>query len=764
LNHIAPPRATSSSHNPDSPASLDLHQVSILNVRRLLQVVITLFVGVVCGAQEPVTSSNAVLANRPKIGLVLEGGAALGLAHIGVISWLEEHHIPISYIAGTSMGGLVGGMYATGKSPAEIRQLVDGISWGEVLRGETPFRDLDYRRKEDKRDYPNSLEFGLKRGVRFPEGFNAGHQVGLILDRVALPYSGIENFDELPIPFACVATDLSSGKEYVFRRGSLGTALRSTMSIPGVFTPVRIDGHIFADGGILNNLPTDVAKAMGADIVIAVHLQVQQFGPAASLSSFGVLARSLSVVIATSELRGMEKADILLTADLSGYGSQDYGKSAEIARRGYEAAQNKAAMLNKLSVDDETWQRYVAERRRRMQVAPDPQFIQVAGTKPQAAGEIQEALKSNVGKPVDHAAIDNELTKFTGVGRYSRLSYRMTEQNNRPGLVITADEKLYAPPLVQPIVIIDGSDYNNPKFKLGARITLLDVGGYRSEWRNDLIAGAENGIATEYYRPLRERWHWFVAPQAFANSSEFDVYSKDTLIAEYRNRQTGGAVDIGYQIDRRSEVRFGYRSANQNFSLQVGDPNILPHVSGRQGVTSIRYSLIGVDSPTVPRSGTLAFFRTGWYDANPGATSGFPLSELQFTTFRLRSKPSSVFFSAAGGTTYSSDKVGVPRFSLGGVRALAAYGNNELLTNQYFLFKAGYIRKLTELPTLIGNEIDFIGAYELGKAYGRPLASRLPTDVLAGIVVNTIFGPVVVGGAYGDTGHHKFFFNLGRIF
>ena len=725
----------------------------------------TLLITAFCFAQEPPPKTNPVLGNHPKVGLVLEGGAALGLAHIGVISWLEEHHIPISYVAGTSMGGLVGGMYASGKSPAEIRELVDHINWGEVLRGETPFRDLDYRRKEDKQAYPNGLEFGLKRGVRFPEGFNSGHQVGLILDRVALPYSGVKSFDDLPIPFACVATDLASGKEYVFRRGSLSTALRSTMSIPGVFTPVRIEGHIFADGGILNNLPTDVAKAMGADVVIAVHLQSHEIGPAESLSSFGVLARSVSVVIAQSELRGMEKADILVTADLSRYTSQDYEKSTELVERGYEAAQSKASILNTLSVDDETWQRYVAERRRRMQIAPEPQFVEVAGpTKPQAARDIQQTLQSTVGKPVDNNTIDRELTKFTGVGRYSRLSYGMIEKNDRPGLLVTADEKLYAPPLVQPIVIIDGSDYNNPRFKIGARITFFDVGRYRTEWRNDFIAGAENGIVTEYYRPLRERGHWFIAPRGFAGSTEFDVYKKDTLLAEYRNRQSGGAFDIGYQINRSSEVRFGYRVAEQKFSLQVGDPNVLPQLSGRQGITSLRYNLIGADSPTVPRSGTNAFFRTEWYDSNPGATSHFPLSELQFTKFKWLSKPSSVFFSAVGGTTYGSSNTGVPRFSLGGVRALAAYGNNELITNQYFLFKAGYIRKLKELPALIGNDIDFVGEYEIGKAYGLPNASRLPNDVVAGIILNTIFGPVLVGGAYGDTGHHKFFFNLGRVF
>src|SRR4051812_43714159 len=168
-----------------------------------------------CFAQQPAERGTSALGDRPKIGLALEGGSALGLAHIGVIAWLEEHRIPVSYVAGTSMGGLVGGMYATGNSPENMHKLIEHVHWAEVLRGETPFTALDYRRKEDKREYPNSLEFGLKRGMHFPEGFNAGHEVGLILDRVALPYSEIDDFNDLPIPFACVATDLASGTQYV---------------------------------------------------------------------------------------------------------------------------------------------------------------------------------------------------------------------------------------------------------------------------------------------------------------------------------------------------------------------------------------------------------------------------------------------------------------------------------------------------------------------------------------------------------------------
>src|SRR6516225_2842113 len=215
----------------------------------------------VCLASTIGLTQNAPTAgNRPKIGLVLEGGGALGLAHIGVIQYLEEHRIPVSYVAGTSMGGLVGGVYATGRDAAEVRELVESINWDEVISGQTAYNDLSFRRKQDAREYPSGLEFGLRKGVQFPSGFNSGQQVDLILDRVALPYSQLQSFGDLPIPFACVATDLVTKSEHVFRSGPLDLALRSTMSLPGIFTPVVHEGHVFVDGGLLNNIPVRVAK------------------------------------------------------------------------------------------------------------------------------------------------------------------------------------------------------------------------------------------------------------------------------------------------------------------------------------------------------------------------------------------------------------------------------------------------------------------------------------------------------------------------
>src|SRR5258708_31827889 len=287
---------------------------------------------------------------HPKLGLVLEGGGALGLAHIGVITWMEEHRIPVSYVAGTSMGGLVGGMYATGLSPAEVRQLINGIDWDQVLSGVTPFRDLSSRRKQDAHEVPGQLEFGLRGGLQFPSGFNTGQEVNLVLDRVALPYSEIPSFNDLPIPFACVSTDLVSGKPHVFRDGSLSLAMRSTMSLPGVFTPVRSGKHLYADGFMLDNLPVDVAKEMGADWTIAIHLETAPLDPKTNLSSFGVLGRSISVMSAVNESRSMELADILVTVPLQKYTALDYNKADAIIKLGYDAPASKATVLSAFSV------------------------------------------------------------------------------------------------------------------------------------------------------------------------------------------------------------------------------------------------------------------------------------------------------------------------------------------------------------------------------------------------------------------------------
>jgi NTE family protein len=703
---------------------------------------------------------------RPTLGLVLEGGGALGLAHIGVITWMEEHRIPVNYVAGTSMGGLVGGMYATGLSPAEIRQLINGIDWDQVLSGVTPFQDLSFRRKEDAREFPGQLEFGLRGGLRFPSGFNTGQAVNLVLDHVALPYSEIASFNDLPIPFACVSTDLISGKPHVFRDGSLAFAMRSTMSLPGIFTPVRSGKHLYADGFMLDNLPVDVAKGMGADVTLAIHLETAPLDPNTDLSSFGVLGQSISVMSAVNVVRSMELADLLVVVPLQKYTTLDYNKADAIIKVGYDAAASKATVLSTLSVSEAEWEEYLANRNSRRRTAPIPQFVEVTGTSPPMAKAMEKQMAPLVGKPVDQKLVDDDMMTIVGNGRFATATYSMTTKNGEQGLQVQAEQKSYAPPLVRPLIVIDGSEYNNVLFSIGARITFMDVGSYRSELRNDIILGSQYQLASEYYHPFTTTSNWFIAPRVGFNSQQLNIYSGNDLQASYRIRQVLGGLDTGYSFGRTGEFRLGYEGGYEKASPTIGNAPVIPTTSGTTGDARIQYQLDTLDDPVIPRSGVGLVMYTKGYNANPAAPGPFPLSEIQAEAFFRLNAPSSIYVNASGGSSYGY-KTGIPSFSLGGSRKLVAWGTNELLTNQYFLGQVGYIRELVKLPPFLGSSVDFLGILEIGKTYklpNLPSPPNLPMDAAGGLLVNTIFGPVLIAGAVGDYGHGRFYFQIGRVF
>jgi NTE family protein len=704
---------------------------------------------------------------RPTLGLVLEGGGALGLAHIGVITWMEEHRIPVNYVAGTSMGGLVGGIYATGRSPAEVRQLINGIDWDQVLSGVTPFRDLSFRRKQDAHDFPGQLEFGLRDGLQFPSGFNTGQEVNLVLDNVALPYSEIPSFNDLPIPFACVATDLVSGKPHVFRDGPFALAMRSTMSLPGIFSPVRSGKNLYADGFLLDNLPIDVAKQMGADVTLGIHLETAPMDPNTNLSSFGVLGQSISVMSAVNVLRSMEQADVLVTVPLEKYTSLDYDKADAIIKAGYDAAASKASVLSAFSVSEAEWEEYVANRNARRKTAPIPKFVQVVGaTSPEMAKAMEKQMSALAGGSVDTKKINQDMMDIVGQGRFSTATYSMVEKNGEQGLQVQADQKSYAPPMVRPLIVIDGSEYNNVLFSIGARITFLDVGSYRSELRNDIILGSQYQLASEYYHPFTTTSNWFIAPRLGVNSQQFNIYSSNTQVASYRIRQALGGLDTGYAFGRTGEFRLGYEGGYEKASPVIGTAPELPTTSGTTGDVRIQYQLNTLDDPVIPRSGVSLLMYTKGFNANPAAPGPFPLSEIQSEAFFRLNAPSSIYVAADGGSSYGY-KTGIPTFSLGGGRQLVAWGTNELLTDQYFLGQLGYIRELTKLPPFLGSSVNFLGVLELGKTYklpNSPSPPNLPMDVAGGLLVNTIFGPVLVAGSVGDYGHGRFYFQIGRVF
>lgn len=734
-------------------------------------------------------------APRKKIGLVLEGGGALGLAHVGVIEWLEENRVPVDYIAGTSMGGLIGGMYAMGYSPKEIRDTVALIDWDAVLYDRIDYGDLPYRRKQDRRTYPNTLAFGLRKGFRLPEGFNAGQRVGLILDNITRDYSNLRSFDDLPIPFRCVGVNMTTGTEDVFgakhvaeretvlAEGSLSQALRSTMSLPGFFSPVRGgDKQLYIDGGVLDNLPVQVVQKMGADIVIAVHLDKGSFDPTRDISLLDVVFRTISVVVSSNEnaslaLLRKDKNDFEVDVPLKDFKSNDYEKQDKLRKQGHLAAQENLKKLLALQLSPQEWQSYQEERDkknlRKLQTSPEKPAIQdIAVSDPLLHEEIQHGVSDYRGKPFEDKQVgklEGELNRIAGAGRVERLGFRLADRNGQPDLVITATSRESTVDVI-PVLAIDGSDYRSPIFTLGARVTLFDLGGIGSEWRTDALLGSQYGLTSEYYHPLRAFGNWFVAPQITADNLPFDIYDHLTPIANYELRTVSGTLDLGYNFNRDAQVRIGYEGGVMKLLKTIGTP-LFPFSSSRIGTASLKFaldklkfSLHRLEAPVVPRDGLELNSKFQWHDSWLGSTHRFPTMDADLSVFKSINPEGSLYLKGSAGSTLGFTNDGLPSFSLGSPLRLAAYGTNELLTNQFFYARAGYVHRVFTSESLFGGGIYVTGAYELGKTYGVAGAPTLPMDATAGVILDYAVGPIFLGGSVGESGHKKLFFYLGKWF
>jgi NTE family protein len=534
------------------------------------------------------------------------------------------------------------------------------------------------------------------------------------------------------------------------------------MSLPAIFTPVKAGDSVYADGGLLNNLPVDVVKSMGASVVVAVYLDVSAPPKTDQESLFSTMGRSIGIMIAANELHSMEAADVLISADLKGFTAMSYTSAKDIIAKGYEAAARKSAVLERFALSEGDWQQYLARRQARKRTLPGaPATVEVAGVQGALKKELETALSDHAGQPFESQKLEHDLRQIAGIGRYSRFSYYWLDPGSH--LVVNAEQHTHAPPFLNLGIEVDGTDLNNVLFSFTGRVTALDVGGFRAEWRTDFSLGSTWGLRSEYFKPFTDTSRWFWAPHVSAVDSPLDLYARSQQLAAYRIYQYGGGLDVGYQTSRSSELRFGYDAGYFDSAIHVGLP-ILPTPSGRTGITSMRYDLDLLESPIIPREGYAVGSRVQWDDAMPGATNGFPLAELNLLGVRKVSQRGSAFIRTSGGSTFGHQDTGLPQFFLGGPGRLSAYGMNELRGDQYFLGRIGYIHQLFPLPPLVGDKVFAIASYEIGKMYGPFVPYHLPMDGAVALVAETFLGPISFGGSIGDTGHRKVYFQIGRIF
>ena len=503
-------------------------------------------------------------ATRPRVGLALGGGGARGVAHVGVLRWLEEHRIPIDVVTGTSMGGLIGGGYATGMTPEEIEALLTGIDW-EAMFGASRFQFVNVRRKRDLRAYPSRLEFGLKGGIVPPPSLNNGQQVDLLLSRIAAGSYALASFDELPTPFRCVAVDLKRARPVVLGNGSLARALRATMSMPLVFPPVIIDDQVLVDGGAMNNIPADVARGMGVDRVIAVS--VGELGTKATLdySMVGLVVETLEAMIRAATLRTTATADVMITVPLAEYSLSDFRRTKAFITAGYAAAEARRAQLLTLAIGESDWQQWHSARTKARRTAlPTPAFVEVAGAGVSDAERMRRLLQPHLGVPFDVGAIEETILELGGLDRYEALSWALVSRGGEYGLEITARPKSFGPPFVFLGLSLENTTGNEFRFGLGGRLLAFDVLGSGSELRVDGAVGSEPLLTTAWYRPLFGQT-LFVEPSAGVGSETLSVIDEDRIVASYRRSRVG--VNLG-RLDevRRRSIRLDRRQRDDRRS------------------------------------------------------------------------------------------------------------------------------------------------------------------------------------------------------
>jgi NTE family protein len=749
----------------DRPACIPFALVFLLLLHLLLATILQISLA----AQDTSPSGPEPLpAHRPRIGLALSGGGALGLTEIGVLQWMEENHIPVDRIAGTSMGSIIAAMYATGMSPADIEKFAEKINWDEAFLPEPVYTQISYRRKEDRRRFLINAPLGLKHGLRGPNGFNSGQGVGLLLDRIAFPESGVATFDDLPIPFRCVATDMLSGEGIVLREGSLAQAVRASMAIPGVFTPVEINGRVLADGGMVQNIPVETVLEMNADAVIAVELRLPPGNVNQLETITGVLTRAVNVMITQNERHSLSLARATVSVGMSGFSITDYSHVKELVELGHRSAAEQSAALLPYAIEDPVeWQAYLASRTARKHHPPDRvDILEVTGADEDTDKRLQQRLSKVLQGPLDLSKLETQLTRIAGEGQFDRLGYEGFTQNGVPALRVTTHDKSYGPPFVDLAVNVNGSGVAAFDFSAGARVTFLDIGHRGGEWRNDLLFGSSNLAATEFYQRLGQS-RFFVAPYAFASKFARNSFTGLTRVAVFGDERAGGGFDIGMHPGRRSEFRIGYEIFEAKLAPLIGSTG-LPSVHGSTGEFRARYVWDGQDSSSVPSRGNRIMVSLSRVLQSPGLPHPITQLDVQDSSFVPVGPKTSLFSSIAGGTTFGGVAGPFQVFSLGGPFHLGAYLPYEFLGNNYAYASFGFRRELYRLPTLAGRKIYWGGWYEAGTVFGTATDNPGPVVVRGtlnlGVIADTIIGPIALAGSVSPTGQSRANFSIGRIF
>ena len=693
-----------------------------------------------------------------RVGVALSGGGALGLAHIGVLRYFEGHHIPIADIAGTSMGGLVGGLYSTGMDSRQLTEIVERANWDVLLNPSPRFIDQPVVDKQEwNRTFGNlTLQFG--KGFSLPLGLNSGEALSLLLSRETIAYSDVSSFDDLPIPFRCVATDLITGKAVVLERGSLPQAMRATMSIPGIFTPVRLDGMVLVDGGLVQTVPVETVRAMGAQKVVAVAFETPQVKPEQMKSLPDILRQTASVSTEQNERRSLALADVIIWVDTKKLSTTDYKKWKQIIQAGYAAAEEKSAELKQFEVSQEEWDRYLQARK--SHIRPNITQGRVLSVNAPSAS-FQEKVQAEIRRKLDDRVIsphtlEDVLTGMAAATTVPAVTYEWKKQSDgADGYNVTFSQRPGDQLLVRPSFQYQLSPGEPDRTGLRISTATVFANAYKARLLGMMNIGYDPGIRMEYYQPFGGS-SYFIAPDFLIQRLHVNSYQGPNRQSETRDR-FGGALYGGIGTWRFAQLRLGVQVGYDSYSSSRRVDGVKAE-SGTFVAPEVRWIFDSQDSGGLPNHGMLAEGSAGYSFRDVD----YPYFQQHVSVFHPVSKTFSLFGMSQQDTSFGRKLDYFEQFTAGGEGQLSAFRYQEFHANTLVTTGAGATFHGSTVPRLSVYP-GFAAWYEAGRFDQGSQNWQTHQSTSAGIFFPTPIGALGLMLSFDETGRARWRLMLGSL-
>ncbi|MDX1498682.1 MAG: patatin-like phospholipase family protein [Woeseiaceae bacterium] len=735
--------------------------------RRLVLTAIVLLATLEAPAAPP-DVAEADAPERPRVGLVLGGGGARGAAHVGVLRELERLRVPIDAIAGTSMGAFIGGLYASGMDAEALEALLETTDWASLMSDAPQRRDLDFRRREDDGQLPMRLELGVSDGaIRMPMGLLQGHHLDLLLRRLTLDVAHIRDFDELPIPFRAVASDIVAAQAYVIDHGSLATAMRASMAVPGILAPVEMDDRLLVDGGLFANLPIDVIRAMDVDVIIAVSVEFPLY-PAEELdSAFRISEQMLTILIRKETQRQIATLgphDVLIEPDLGTYASTDFSAVTEVVRPGAVATLRYAPRLAELAVSETA---YAAYRESRTTLRRPPSdtlaFVRIRHDDTLPDRMLEARILTQPGDAVDPARLAADADRLLGLGLYEQVTWRLVKSGGQTGVVFDATTKGWGRDELRfGLSLVD--DFEGvTAVGLSARFTKMALNRRGAEWRTDLRIGTNPRLATEFYQPVRPGADLFVAPWAELARTSISLFDGEDQVGRQRITERRLGLDVGRRLGDEGEFRVGLFRGTGSTSVRIGDP-VLDSQSFDTGGLRARLRFDTLDDAHFPTRGSVSDLRWRGSRTNLGADTPYDAFRLDVDTFLTRGR--NTFGAGLALATTGGSVPGLSeQFALGGFLNLSGIERDALRGPHAALARLVYRRRAGSLSTGVFSVPAFVGAsLEAGSTWASRSDAGFSSTLFGGSVfgaLDTYLGPIYLGAGFAEGGLRNYFLFVG---